>query len=251
MGSALAKGLLNKKSEYEVVVAEAKRDRITEATEKHHITVVDKKELFARADIAVIAVKPQELTRFFGETGKSAQNGKIISIVAGRTIDFFKQHLSTDTVCRFMPNLAAMEGKALVGIAFGDGADEEFRKDCTAIAGALGTPCELPENLMPAVTGLSGSGIAYVFAFVHALALGGVASGIQYQTSIQIALKTIEGACAVMEKSGENPVELLSRVISPAGTTIAGIRALEAGGFTAAVIDAVESSAFRAAELEG
>ena len=104
---------------------------------------------------------------------------------------------------------------------------------------------------MPAVTGLSGSGIAFVFAFIHAMALGGISSGIAYPTSLSIALITIQGALAVMEKKKENPVELLSKVISPAGTTIRGVAALEKEGFTYSVIKAIESATTRATELEG
>jgi pyrroline-5-carboxylate reductase len=251
MGEALAAGLIKEKGDYEIIVSEAKQERIKVAKENYSIAVVEKKSLFSRSDIVVIAVKPQELTALFEETGELARKKKLISIVAGRKISFFQQHLGTDMVTRFMPNLAAMEGKALVGISFAREADEDFRKDCTEIAEALGTPCELPESLLPAVTGLSGSGIAFVFAFIHAMALGGVASGIPYATSITIALKTIEGACAVMGKRGEHPIELLSKVISPAGTTIAGVCALEAEGFTYAVIEAIERATERAKELEG
>jgi pyrroline-5-carboxylate reductase len=251
MGAALAAGLIKGKGDYEIIVSEAKPERIKVATEEYSLSVVEKKSLFSRADIVVIAVKPQELTALFLEIERLARDKKIISIVAGRKIQFFQQHLGTNMVSRFMPNLAAMEGKALVGLSFSSEADNDFRNDCTRIAEALGTPCELPESLIPSVTGLSGSGIAFVFAFIHAMALGGVASGIPYATSIMIALKTIEGACAVMEKSGGNPIDLLSKVISPAGTTIVGVCALEAEGFAYSVIEAIESATKRAKELEG
>jgi pyrroline-5-carboxylate reductase len=114
----------------------------------------------------------------------------------------------------------------------------------------LGTPLELPEKLMPAVTGVSGSGIAYVFAFLHGLALGGAKAGMPYDTSLDAALTTLEGAVAALRNRQEHPVALLSKVASPAGTTIEGIHVLEERGFTAAVMDAVVAAARRAQEME-
>jgi pyrroline-5-carboxylate reductase len=103
---------------------------------------------------------------------------------------------------------------------------------------------------MAAMTGVSGSGLAFVFSFVHAMALGGVAAGFDYPTALSVAIAGLEGAASLL-KDGAHPLELASRVISPAGTTIQGVRALERGGFTAAVMEAVESAARKATELEG
>jgi pyrroline-5-carboxylate reductase len=150
-----------------------------------------------------------------------------------------------------MPNLAAQEQKALVGISYSPSVTNDFKQDCISIAEAMGTPCELPESLMPAVTGLSGSGIAFVFSFLHAMALGGVNAGIPYPKALDIALATVEGAVALVKKSGQNPITLLSQVVSPAGTTIKGISCLEQYGFNYSVISAVQAAAERAKELEG
>lgn len=108
---------------------------------------------------------------------------------------------------------------------------------------------EIPEKLMAAMTGISGSGIAWVFEFAHAMALGGVASGFDYRTALSIAVATLESAAAMM-KDGTHPEELASRVISPAGTTIQGIRALAQGGFAASVMGAVEAATRKAGEME-
>jgi len=250
MGTALATGLKGTGA-FDILISEKKPERIEAASKIPGLKAVQLPALIDSSDIIVIAVKPQELTLLFKEIAGLTRDKKIISIVAGKKISFFKDQLHTGKVARFMPNLAASEGKALVGISFSEQADDGFMKDCLNVAGAIGAPCELPESLMPAVTGLSGSGIAFVFAFIHAMALGGVSSGIAYPTSLTIALKTIEGALAVMEKKKENPVELLSKVISPAGTTIRGVAALEKEGLTYAVIKAIESATARAAELEG
>ena len=124
-----------------------------------------------------------------------------------------------------------------------------LREDALVLAAALGTALEIPEKLMSAMTGVSGSGLAFVFQFVHAMAQGGVAAGFDYQTALAVAVAGLEGAASLL-KDGAHPMELASRVTSPAGTTIQGVRALEKGGFTAAVMEAVEAAARKATEFE-
>jgi pyrroline-5-carboxylate reductase len=249
MGSALAAGL--REGKYELGVSESKADRALLASKKYGLKVyTDKSDLVTASDILVLAVKPQELSRLVEEIGELPVSKRIISIIAGKSMGYIMKNLGVDAMARFMPNLAAREGKALVGIAFSSKAEVSFKGDCMAIASALGWPMEIPESLMPAITGLSGSGIAFVFAFFHAMALGGVKAGIPYPQALEVALRTVEGATEVVRKSGENPVEWLNRVISPAGTTIAGIAALEENGFTYGVMQAVEAAARRAKDLE-
>jgi pyrroline-5-carboxylate reductase len=251
MGAAIAAGLKKRIKDIRIGITEIRKDKAASAKDSHGVEVfAGNSELLAFADICVIAVKPQELPALFAEIRDAAKDKRIISIAAGKKIDIFTKALNTPYVARFMPNLAATEGKALVGIAYSDRADDTFKADCQLVANAIGTPCEVPENLMSAITGLSGSGIAYVFAFVHAMALGGVASGIGYAKSVEIALATLEGAVAVMRSSGQNPVEMLSRVISPAGTTIEGVSFLEKSGFTYAVMKAVEKASKKAGSME-
>ncbi|MBN2533662.1 MAG: pyrroline-5-carboxylate reductase [Spirochaetales bacterium] len=250
MGGAIAAGLA-KAGNFDIQITEKIPEKAVKAEQSYGLNVVQLDELITSSDIIVLAVKPQGLSLLFKDIASMTKDKKIISIVAGKTINLFKDHLHTEQVARFMPNLAASEGKAFVGVSFGGQADNEFKTDCLAIAQAIGTPLEFPESLMPAVTGLSGSGIAFVFAFIHAMALGGVSCGIAYPDSLMITLKTIGGALAVLEKTKENPVSMLSKVISPAGTTIRGITALEKEGFTYSVIKAVENATARAQEFEG
>jgi pyrroline-5-carboxylate reductase len=250
MGTAIATGLGKMKSEFTCITSEKKEERV-EVARQMKIELRDNASLVRDSDLVLLAVKPQELDTLFKEIGPHSKGKTFISIIAGKKIELFKEKLQSNRIVRFMPNLAATERKALVGVSFPEGSDDELRKDVIAIASAIGEPCELPESLMPAVTGLSGSGIAYVFAFAHAMALGGVSSGIAYPKALSIAIKTIEGAAALLGKSGENPIALLCRVISPAGTTIQGVNALEKGGFTYSVIEAVERATDRAKELEG
>ncbi len=250
MGSALAAGL-QRAGAFAVTVNDVRAERTREARERFGLAVVDdKKELFAGSDIVVLAVKPQEWRGLAPLLGGMGRGRAVISIMAGVGLAGIREELQADAVARFMPNLAAREARALVGVAFGEPAPEPFREAAFDVARAIGTPLEVPEHLMAAITGISGSGIAFVFAFLHALALGGVSVGLAYPKALTAALATVEGAVEVVRGSGENPVEWITRVASAAGTTIRGLEALEAGGFTHAVMKAVEQAAARAAEME-
>jgi pyrroline-5-carboxylate reductase len=248
MGSAFCRGLKAKGIAYEV--SEKKKERIEALQAETGRAPLTAGELLRRTDIILLAVKPQEFDRLRKELSSQAAGKRFVSILAGKSIATLTLSLGSESVCRFMPNLAAGEGKAAVGVSFADGVAEDFKKACITLAQAVGEAFPIPENLMSAFTGLSGSGIAYVFSFLHALALGGAATGIRYDDALRIALATVEGAVATIRNSGVHPVELLSRVVSPAGTTIQGVRRLESEGFCGSVLKAVEDAARRAAELE-
>ena len=251
MGSALAQGLHAASPDTKIYVQEPDEAKARRAVETcGAVTDVSVEEFCTQADILVIAVKPQLLNRVLSQYTPYTAGKKIISIAAGTPISFFKDLLKSDQIIRFMPNIAAQVGKALVAVSPSPEAKPEFREEAMELARSGGGALELPESSMSAFTGLCGSGIAYVFAFLHALALGGTKEGIAYPTSLEIALATLDGAVGLVREGGEHPVSLLSKVISPAGTTIQGIDALEEGRFTATVIDAVERATQRARELE-
>ena len=251
MGFAIARGLRNKFENLQLYVIDKDKELAAKRAEEAGAENSSSFEhLIKNSQIIIIAIKPQHLIDLFKEINPFTKGKKIITIAAGKKISFFEENLSTRNVVRFMPNIAAKESLSLTGIAFGENVSEDFKKEAVETAEAFGTSVILPESLMSAITGLSGSGIAYVFAFIHALALGGTNSGIPYDTSVDIALQTIEGAVALVRESKTNPVTSLTKVISAGGTTIAGIKALEERSFTAAVMDAVEKAALRAAEFE-
>src|SRR6056297_1230938 len=207
-------------------------------------------ELFSSAEVLVIAVKPQHLEGLFSDIETLSSGREFISIAAGKPISLCTKALHTHKVIRFMPNLAAKIGRSVVGIAAATNLNEEFRETAFETARAIGLPIELPEELMPAITGLSGSGIAYVFAFLHAMALGGTDAGFSYSQALDIAYATCEGAVKVLQSEGVSPAEYLTRVTSAGGTTIRGIKALEEGGLTPTVMDAINAASERAKEIE-
>jgi len=250
MGEAFAACIARKLPQLSLVAHDAKKDR-REAAARHHGLAVaaTAAEVLRESDLTILAIKPQDLAAFADELKGAARKKALVSILAGRTIQVIADSLGTDQVARFMPNLAAIKGASMVGISFHPEAGSQLREDARAIAAALGTGLEIPEKLMGAMTGVSGSGLAFVFQFVHGLALGGVAAGFDYRAALAVAVSTLEGAASLL-KDGGHPIELASRVTSPAGTTIQGLRALERAGFTAAVMEAVEAAARKANEFE-
>lgn len=252
MGEALAAGLKASHPDIELLVYEKIEASRLGARERYGARICPTPaDVASSSDLLVVAVKPQNTDEIIASFKPVTKGARIISIVAGKPIAYFQAGLATTQVIRFMPNIAARVGKALVGVSAPSEATDEFRGQAVQIARAIGEAVELPEELLAGVTGLSGSGIAYVLAFLHAMALGGTQAGIAYPTSLKIALETALGAVALVKESGDHPIALLSKVISPAGTTVQGVRALEEAGFTASVMDAVVRAADRAREIEG
>ncbi len=259
MGEAIVRGLRAKDPLVTAAIVDKSAERRRRARAMDSVTdITDSPEqLRDFSDLIVLSVRPQDLDSVVESIGHVLAGNRIVSILAGTTINTLLTHLPGCSFIRFMPNLAASLGRAAVGLAAAPETDPQFLADARTVAQAIGTPFELPEPLLSAFTGLSGSGIAFLFQFVHAMALGGTRAGIPYEKSLEITLKMVEGASALLAsgpsettESRPHPQELLSKVISPAGTTIDGIRALERGGFTASVMDAVVAAARRANRLE-
>jgi pyrroline-5-carboxylate reductase len=250
MGEAFAAGFLRKLPHLSLLVYDAKQDRRDAAAAIRGLSIGGSPgEVLQGSDLTVLSMKPQDFEAFATESKGSARGRAVISILAGKKIQVITESLGTDQVARFMPTLAAVKGSAMVGVSFHADAGAPMRADALQLAAALGTALEIPEKLMSAMTGVSGSGLAFVFQFVHAMAQGGVAAGFDYRTALTVAVSALEGAASLL-KDGAHPMELASRVTSPAGTTIQGVRALEKAGFTAAVMEAVEAAARKAADFE-
>lgn len=191
------------------------------------------------ADYIVLAVKPQILPSLY-ETLRLCGKDKIfISIAAGISLATLEEALATKKVIRYMPNLAASEKASVTAITYSEELDETLKTKAYQIASAFGSAFYLPESQFKAFIGISGSAIAYVFEFLHALALGGTKAGIAYPTSLAIATDTLNSAVALEKASKANPIELMSKVCSAGGTTIDGIEALADGKFDSTVINAV------------
>eukprot|EP00483_Globobulimina_turgida_P001902 UN01904 len=217
-------------------------------------TTTDNKECIRGCDIVFIAVKPQYLASVMKELNHSF-NGKeiIVSMVTGITLNVLQTQLTnkpTQPIIRIMPNTPLLIACGAVSITKGDYAT----KDDLILVQRLLQPMGLVkkvdrEELIDAVTGLSGSGPAFVYMFIEAMADGGVKAGLSRQVALQLAAQTVLGAANMVLKTGKHPGELKDAVACAAGTTIAGIKQLEKNKFRYAVMNAVEAAANRAAEL--
>ncbi|MGI9255921.1 MAG: pyrroline-5-carboxylate reductase [Salinispira sp.] len=264
MGEALIAGLteqrrMQNKAALTLGVIEKFPERRRIAVEEYH--AVDCSDFSAQsdhphavnADIVILAVKPQEIAAAAREHRALLANKPVISLAAGISLKKLSALLPSSHIIRFMPSLAARVGKAVTALVCSENCSAEFRENAREIAWATGIVLEVPEELIPAVIGISGSAIAYVYEFIHALVLGGIREGLKYDISLQAVLNVIEGAAATVreaEAEGLSPADLVTRVCSPGGTTIEGIRTLHEHHFTAGIMQAVSAAAERARNLE-
>ena len=202
----------------------------------------DEQDAASRGDIIILAVKPQVLSQVCVKL-TSLENRRYVSLAPGFTTAQLSAMLGTRDVVRFMPTIAAAVSASPVAVCWDEADPPDWSGDALELAGCAGTAMHIPESLMASFIGVSGSGIAYVLQFIHALALGGVQAGLPYRRAVELASATLSGAAALLEETGAHPAELVTQVTSPGGTTIEGIHALEEGGFTASVMNAVTRSA--------
>ena len=270
MASALIKGVIKSglcKPE-EVTASDVHTPSAEKLRAETGITIAaSNTDVVAASDTIVLAVKPPDaLTAIQGVTtqqmessmrwawqGGGAKGSKLlISIVAGLPIASLEKAGGDKLrVIRVMPNTPALILAGASAFALGTQATEEDAAIAEKIFGAVGVAVRVKEKLLDAVTGLSGSGPAYVYTMIEALADGGVLMGLPRDLALQLSAKTVAGAAEMVLQSGLHPGALRDQVASPGGTTIAGIEALEAGGLRSALIAAVRAGAERSAVLGG
>lgn len=203
-------------------------------------------KMVEQADIIIVAVKPQLIKTALEPL---VLNDKlIISIAAGVTVNSLTRITGSSKIIRVMPNTPALVGQGVSAWCASEGNDCEA-ETVEMILGAVGQVCRVNESMMDAVTGLSGSGPAYVFDFIQALADGGVKAGLPRDIALMLASQTVAGAAAMIIESGKHPAVLRDMVTSPGGTTAAALASLERNAFKGIVSDAVSAAAARSAEL--
>ncbi len=254
MAGALIKGLLHSKSVGcdQVRASDVKPGRLAELATQYGIeTTADNGALVRWSNLLVVAVKPQIVDRILPLVAENLQEGTVVvSIAAGVPIEVFESALGPGArVVRSMPNTAAIALAGATAIAAGTNATDADMEVAQALFEAVGRCAVLDESLLDAVTGLSGSGPAYVMLMIEALADGGVKVGLGRDTALMLAAQTVYGAAKLQLETGEHPGRLKDMVTSPGGTAIAGLHTLESGGLRRTLIDAVEVAAKRSAEL--
>lgn len=257
MASALMDGLIAKnvtKAEC-ITCSDVWEPARKAASEKgFHATESNQEVCEASSDAVILAVKPNcvdQACKDVASTNKDKSNPLIISIAAGVTLETLESSLPGRRVVRVMPNTPCLVGEAACGFALGSLATEEDRLLVKTILDAVGIALEVNESLLDAVTGLSGSGPAYVFMFIEALSDGGVRAGLPRNVATQLAAQTVKGAAEMVLSTGKHPGLLKDAVTSPGGTTIAGVEALEQGGLRPAAISAVKAATKRSMQLGG
>jgi pyrroline-5-carboxylate reductase len=206
----------------------------------------------AESDVILLCTKPHDVIGALREASAASNNKPmlVISIAAGITLDSLEMSSAASfRVIRAMPNTPALVGKGAAGYSLGSRATREDADLARQLLGSVGLAVEVPERLIDAVTGLSGSGPAYVYLVIEALADGGVHCGLPRADALRLAAQTVLGAAAMVLDTGEHPAVLKDMVTSPGGTTIAGLAELERQGLRSALIDAVTASTRRATEL--
>lgn len=254
MGQALMRGLLASGiyTPSDLVLYSINRERLENlASELDARAATSIEDAVNGADIVLLAVKPHVLESAI-EPLRSVLTPQqtVISVAAGLSTTRIEACFDSPVpVVRAMPNTPALVGEAATAICAGAYATPEHMTQARSIFSALGLCVETDEKVFDAVTGLSGSGPAYVFLFIEALADGGVRAGLTRDVALRLAAQTVLGAARMILETGDHPGVLKDRVASPGGTTIAAIHALESGAFRGVVMDAVMASANRSKEL--
>ena len=256
MGEALLRGLLAQGivPSSEIVGAEKAPSRADEIARRYGIrTTPSVADACAGAGIIVLAVKPQDVDPVLDELGHVSAGKVLVSICAGVTLARLASRLPEGAaVVRVMPNAPALIGCGASVYCAGAGVDGEALARVEALLAAVGEVYRVEkESLLDAVTGLSGSGPAYAYVFLEALADAGVLVGLPRDLSRALACQTLLGAARMARESNVHTAELKDRVASPGGTTVEGLRELERAGFRGAILEAVRAATLRSRELGG
>ncbi|MGH7267392.1 MAG: pyrroline-5-carboxylate reductase [Candidatus Rokuibacteriota bacterium] len=253
MGEALIRGLLKTGliPPESLFVTDVRLDRLEELGRVYGLhTLSDNGLLVRRVDVVILAVKPQILAAVLREIAPAAAGKLFVSIAAGVSTATIRGQLPGGVrLIRVMPNTPALVLEGATAIARADGLEPGDLETAQEIFSAVGRVVVLDEELMDAVTGLSGSGPAYIALVVEALADGGVKVGLDRQTAMTLAAQTVLGAARLLMETGTHPGQLKDMVTSPGGTAIAGIHTLESGGLRRTLMDAVERATQRSRDL--
>jgi pyrroline-5-carboxylate reductase len=253
MASALVQGAVQSGAiaPANVLVSDAIRPVAEKLADKSGVQVAaNNAELCTSSDVIVLCVKPADALAALRDLRNELPGKLVVSIVAGLSLASLESEAGNGVrVVRVMPNTPALIHKGAAAYAVGSAATTEDGKTVEKLFGAVGTICQVKEPLLDVVTGLSGSGPAFAYLVVEALADGGVLMGLPRDLAIQLAAQTVAGSAEMILQTGLHPGVLRDQVTSPGGTTIAGIEALEKNGARAALISAVRAATERAREL--
>ncbi len=254
MATALAKGFVRAEIVFPKEIMASARSAATRnlfTKETGAKTVASNSDVLKFANVLVLATKPDQVPIALAEiSGAFTKNHLLISIAAGVTISKLENLLPAGArVIRVMPNTPALVGEAASAFALGKLATVADGDLAKKLLSAVGVAFQVKESLLDAVTGLSGSGPAYVYQFIEALSDGGVAAGLPRDVATQLAAQTVLGAAKMVLETGQHPGALKDQVTSPGGTTIEGLHELEKGKLRATVMNAVQAATEKSKKL--
>ncbi len=254
MAEALVKGLLRAgvAAPQEILCTDRRPERGPELVKAYGVRFTqDNLAAVREAGVIVLSVKPQVMEKVLAEVGPALDAGKlVVSIAAGIPIAALERQVGHGVrVIRTMPNTPALVGAGATALSPGEHATEADLAQAKALFDAIGMTVVVDEPLLDAVTGLSGSGPAYIFLIIEALADGGVKAGLARAQAQSLAAQTVFGSAKLLIETGEHPGRLKDQVTSPGGTAIAGLHTLEAGGLRTTLMNAVEAATERSREL--
>jgi pyrroline-5-carboxylate reductase len=254
IGAAVIGGLIKAKltSPKNIIASRRSESSLAELAKTFGIhTTTDNKKVAKASDIIVLAIKPMNARDVLTEIKEEVTSSKvIISVMAGIKTSFINSFLGVECpVIRTMPNTPVMVDSGATAISKGKFASEEDLKIANTIFKSIGTVEVVPENLLDAVTGLSGSGPAYIYMVIEAMTDGGVKMGIPRQIAFKLAAQTVYGAAKLVIETGKHPAILKDEVTTPGGTAIAAVAELEMHGLRTMLINAVSTATMRSKEL--
>ncbi|OHD66596.1 MAG: pyrroline-5-carboxylate reductase [Spirochaetes bacterium GWF1_41_5] len=253
MGTAILQGIYSAKfcPAEKIVFCEKDTDRALQVSRQTGIKDLPIDRLIDFSDIIILAVKPAQTAEVCEILRSRGYNKILISIAAGISIEKLKK-MAGDTckIIRAMPNLPALIGRGITAAAYEKSADNNLKEIISGLFRCIGEYIEVEEKNMNAVTALSGSGPAYVFSFINALADGGVFCGLSKAAALKLAWHTVLGSAELGIAGKEHPCALVDKICSPGGTTITGLQVLDAGAWRGVLIDAVRAACMKAADLE-
>ncbi len=254
IGSAVIGGLLKAKltSPKNIIASRKSESSLAELAKNFGIqTTTDNKEVARSSDIIILAIKPMNSREVLSEIKEFVTPMKVVvSVMAGIRTSFINSVLGVECpVIRTMPNTPVLVDAGATAISKGKFASEEHLKIANTIFKSIGTVEIVPENLLDAVTGLSGSGPAYIYMVIEAMTDGGVKMGIPRQIAFKLAAQTVFGAAKLVIETGKHPAILKDEVTTPGGTAIAAVHELETHGLRTMLINAVSTATARSKEL--
>jgi len=255
MAEALIRGILEKGlfEKADITCFDISESRLKYVSGTFGVNLAKKNnEVVFNSDIVFLATKPPQVLGVINDIAGSIKSEKLlISIAAGVSIDFIQSRLTKVPVIRVMPNTPALVLSGMSALSAGEFAKGEHIEAALKVFGGVGEAIEVDEGMIDAVTALSGSGPAYVFLIIEAMADGGVRAGLPRDIAQKLAAQTVFGAAKMVIETKKHPGELKDMVTSPGGTTIEGLSVLEDNGVRGAIIEAVEAAFLKAKELSG